>query len=106
MFYRERLGCGCGFLLRQMQVTPSHCTRINVSNRYILAHPSPRGVFNPCFIQTISPVQGVEDEHFIVWMRTAALSTFRNLYGRIEHDLEAADSITFNVTASECGLGV
>ena len=50
----------------------------------------------------ITPVDGVENEHFIVWMRTAALPTFRNLYGRIEHDLVAPAEITFNVTASEC----
>ncbi|CAN0131104.1 unnamed protein product [Ectocarpus sp. 6 AP-2014] len=48
----------------------------------------------------ISPVDGVTDEHFVVWMRTAALSTFRNLYGRIEHDLVAPAEITFNVTAN------
>lgn len=29
----------------------------------------------------------MEDEHFIVWMRTAGLPTFRKLYGRIEQDL-------------------
>ena len=43
----------------------------------------------------------MSDEHFIVWMRTAALPTFRNLYGRIEHDLMAPATITFDVTASE-----
>ncbi|KAL0421693.1 UNVERIFIED_CONTAM: ALA-interacting subunit [Sesamum latifolium] len=34
-----------------------------------------------------------EQEDFIVWMRTAALPTFRKLYGRIETDLEANDQI-------------
>lgn len=52
----------------------------------------------------ISPVDGVADEHFIVWMRTAALPTFRNLYGKIEHDLVAPAEITFNLTASECEI--
>lgn len=28
------------------------------------------------------------NEHFMVWMRTAALPTFRKLWGRIENDLE------------------
>ncbi|KAK9684090.1 hypothetical protein RND81_10G185700 [Saponaria officinalis] len=37
-----------------------------------------------------------EQEDLIVWMRTAALPTFRKLYGRIEQDLNANDEI--NVT--------
>lgn len=37
-----------------------------------------------------------EQEDLIVWMRTAALPTFRKLYGRIEQDLQANDVI--NVT--------
>ncbi|GFP99077.1 ala-interacting subunit 1 [Phtheirospermum japonicum] len=35
-----------------------------------------------------------EQEDLIVWMRTAALPTFRKLYGRIETDLEANEKIT------------
>ncbi|CAG9322823.1 unnamed protein product [Blepharisma stoltei] len=31
----------------------------------------------------------VEDEHFIVWMSTAGLPTFRKLWGKIEHDLDS-----------------
>ena len=34
-----------------------------------------------------------EQEDLIVWMRTAALPTFRKLYGKIESDLEANDEI-------------
>ncbi|XP_015076787.1 ALA-interacting subunit 3-like [Solanum pennellii] len=37
-----------------------------------------------------------KQENLIVWMRTAALPTFRKLYGKIEVDLEAGD--TLNVT--------
>ncbi|CAK8542865.1 unnamed protein product [Lathyrus sativus] len=35
-----------------------------------------------------------EQEDLIVWMRTAALPTFRKLYGKIEVDLEVNDEIT------------
>ncbi|KAL9225982.1 hypothetical protein vseg_001844 [Gypsophila vaccaria] len=35
-----------------------------------------------------------EQEDLIVWMRTAALPTFRKLYGRIEQDLNADDNIS------------
>ncbi|KAL1204808.1 ALA-interacting subunit 3 [Cardamine amara subsp. amara] len=34
-----------------------------------------------------------EQEDLIVWMRTAALPTFRKLYGKIESDLEAGETI-------------
>lgn len=34
-----------------------------------------------------------EQEDLIVWMRTAALPTFRKLYGKIESDLEKGDTI-------------
>lgn len=34
-----------------------------------------------------------EQEDLIVWMRTAALPTFRKLYGKIEEDLQQNDEI-------------
>ena len=37
----------------------------------------------------------MEDEHFIVWMRTSLLPNFRKLYGRIHQDLEKG---TYQVT--------
>lgn len=39
----------------------------------------------------------MEDEHFIVWMRTAGLPTFRKLWGRIEQDLQPG---TYSVSIS------
>ncbi|XP_058098349.1 putative ALA-interacting subunit 2 [Magnolia sinica] len=38
-----------------------------------------------------------EQEDLIVWMRTAALPSFRKLYGRIEVDLEADEFITIKL---------
>jgi hypothetical protein len=40
----------------------------------------------------------IEDEHFIVWMRLAALPTFRKLWGRIEKDLDEGDSYKMTIT--------
>jgi hypothetical protein len=38
-----------------------------------------------------------EQEDLIVWMRRAALPTFRKLYGRIEVDFEVNDEITIAI---------
>jgi len=38
-----------------------------------------------------------EDEHFIVWMRVAALPNFRKLWGKVETDLRQGDVITVSL---------
>lgn len=50
------------------------------------------------FPMVINPLEGVLNEHFIVWMRTAGLPTFRKLYGKIHSDLKKGDTLTFTVT--------
>eukprot|EP00238_Polyblepharides_amylifera_P011455 CAMPEP_0196576520 /NCGR_PEP_ID=MMETSP1081-20130531/5748_1 /TAXON_ID=36882 /ORGANISM="Pyramimonas amylifera, Strain CCMP720" /LENGTH=380 /DNA_ID=CAMNT_0041895139 /DNA_START=73 /DNA_END=1215 /DNA_ORIENTATION=- len=39
-----------------------------------------------------------EDEHFIVWMRTATLPHFRKLWGKIDQDLKKDDEVYIRVT--------
>mmetsp|Transcript_17628 Transcript_17628/g.23218 ORF Transcript_17628/g.23218 Transcript_17628/m.23218 type:complete len:379 (+) Transcript_17628:141-1277(+) len=50
------------------------------------------------FPQVVSPIEGVKNEHFIVWMRTAGLPSFRKLYGKIESDLSSGDTLTFTIS--------
>lgn len=46
----------------------------------------------------VSPIAGVTDEHFVNWMRTAGLPSFRKLYGKIDSDFEAGDTLAFDMT--------
>jgi hypothetical protein len=48
----------------------------------------------------ISPIEGVTNEHFIVWMKTPLMPSFRKLYGKIHTDFNAGDTLIFNVTAN------
>lgn len=45
-------------------------------------------------------IEGVTNEYFIVWMRTAGLPTFRKLYGKVNKDIPAGSTITFTVNAN------
>ena len=52
------------------------------------------------FPMVVSPLDGVTNEHFVVWMRIAALSHFRKLYGYIDVPIPAGSTLTFNVMAN------
>jgi hypothetical protein len=46
------------------------------------------------------PPQDITNEHFIVWMRPAALPNFRKLYGRFDSDVPAGSVLTFAVRSN------
>lgn len=45
----------------------------------------------------ISPIKGVTDEHFVVWMRVASFPYFRKLYGYFENDFKVGDIVSFQI---------
>ena len=49
---------------------------------------------------------GVKNEHFIVWMRAAALPRFRKLYGRIEKGIPAGTQLKVDILVSRRRGGV
>ena len=67
---------------------------------YIYYYPKPEAqqFLYETFPEVVSPVVGVKSEHFIVWMRYAALPNFRKLYGRINEKLPKGTQLTFQVT--------
>jgi LEM3 (ligand-effect modulator 3) family / CDC50 family len=48
----------------------------------------------------ISPLDGIKDEHFLVWMRPTFLPTFRKLYGSISGNFQSGDQLVFAIEAN------
>merc|ERR1712238_499422 len=47
-----------------------------------------------------NPLEGVMNEHFAVWMRTAALPKFRKLYGYFDKTIKKGETLSFNINAN------
>mmetsp|Transcript_22771 Transcript_22771/g.63309 ORF Transcript_22771/g.63309 Transcript_22771/m.63309 type:complete len:395 (+) Transcript_22771:113-1297(+) len=48
----------------------------------------------------INPIEGVTNEHFIVWMRVALQPSFRKLYGWIDQPIKKGTKLSFAITAN------
>ena len=48
----------------------------------------------------ISPLEGVTNEHFMVWMRVESLPNFRKLYGKISGPFHKGDTIYFDIESN------
>lgn len=48
----------------------------------------------------ISPIDGVTDEHFMVWMKPSILPSFRKLYGSINGTFNEGDQLVVDIAAN------
>jgi hypothetical protein len=49
------------------------------------------------YADVVNPIEGVTNQHFMVWMRPAGLPNFRKLYGVFDSDIVRGDYITLSV---------
>jgi hypothetical protein len=82
---------------------PSGCSSYTSSNAtYLYYYPddSTTQYLYETYPEIISPIDGVTNNHFKVWMRTAPLPNFRKLYGKIDSSFNSGDVLKFNVIAN------
>lgn len=56
--------------------------------------------YNAASQNYLDPTKGMQDEHLMVWMRTAGLPNFRKLYGTIKGPFKKGDILTFNINSN------
>jgi LEM3 (ligand-effect modulator 3) family / CDC50 family len=66
--------------------------------RYFYPDDNKTQYLHETYPDIISPIDGIRDEHFIVWMRVAVLSKFRKLYGWINQPVANGTILTFEIT--------
>lgn len=71
-----------------------------VSYRYWYPNEDTTEYLYEKYYPLIDPTKGLQDEHFMVWMRTAALPNFRKLYGRIDGSFKKGQVLRFGVQAN------
>ena len=66
--------------------------------RYFYPNDNTTQYLHETYKGIISPLEGVTNEHFVVWMRTATQPTFRKLYGWIDQPIRKGERLVFEVT--------
>lgn len=68
--------------------------------RYVYPEDETTQYLYETYPDIISPIEGVTNEHFIVWMRIAAQPDFRKLYGWINQPVNEGEVITFRINSN------
>jgi len=65
--------------------------------KYYYPNDSTTQYLHETYPDIISPLEGVRNEHFVVWMRIATQAKFRKLYGYFEEGIKKGETLTFEV---------
>lgn len=79
---------------------PFHDKKADACYRYYYPRDNVTQYLYETYPDIISPLEGVTNEHFIVWMRTATQPTFRKLYGWIDQPIRQGERLVFDVKAN------
>lgn len=77
--------------------TPALDRKDGLCYRYFYPNDATTQYLYETYPKIVSPLEGVENEHFIVWMRIAAHRDFRKLYGWIDQPIPAGTRLQFQV---------
>ncbi|KAK7233308.1 aminophospholipid transmembrane transporter [Aureococcus anophagefferens] len=78
---------GCmGYVCEGGDFDSGHCDEGQAVLYYYRDHDEFQFLYET-FPDIVSPIVGVKNEHFVVWMRLAGLAEFKKLYGRITDTL-------------------
>jgi hypothetical protein len=104
-----------GFTYSQVNDLSQNCTQVlgsgyddckvytdNTNVTYYYWYPDDNNVqyLYESFPSIINPIEGVKNEHFVVWMRTAGLPYFRKTYGKIDTDISAGQTLSFQINTN------
>mmetsp|Transcript_1671 Transcript_1671/g.2392 ORF Transcript_1671/g.2392 Transcript_1671/m.2392 type:complete len:191 (-) Transcript_1671:96-668(-) len=68
--------------------------------RYFYPNDETTQYLHETYPDIVNPLEGVTNEHFVVWMRVALQPTFRKLYGWINQPIKKGQQLQFDIVAN------
>ena len=85
-----------GYVCRGGDFDGGHCVKGQATVYYYKDEAKYQYLYET-YPDIVSPLIGVKNEHFNVWLRLGGLSDFRKLYGRITSTLDKGTVLSFKV---------